>query len=203
VFERKVPLVHEDSEATLGSIDLYKQGCFILEAKQASGEGTSKLGKAKRGTPAWNILMKDAYGQALGYARSFDRPPPFIIVCDIGHCFDLYAAFDGSGNYQPFPNAQNHRLFFSKLAEHQDILRKLFEKPLARWPATWPTWPRSWKTTATMPPWSRNSLCAACSPCSPRTWAFCPRACSPRRSKSSGCPIPKSSPARSNTCGAP
>ena len=130
VFERKVPIVHEDSEATLGSIDLYKQGCFILEAKQASGEGTSKLGKAKRGTPAWNILMKDAYGQALGYARSFDRPPPFIIVCDIGHCFDLYAAFDGGGNYQPFPNAQNHRLFFSKLAEHQDTLRKLFDKPL-------------------------------------------------------------------------
>lgn len=43
VFERKVPLVHEDSDATLGSIDLYKQGCFILEAKQASGEGGSKL----------------------------------------------------------------------------------------------------------------------------------------------------------------
>jgi hypothetical protein len=89
VFERKVPLVHEDSDATQGSIDLCKEDCFILEAKQASGEGTSKLGKAKRGTPAWNILMKDAYGQALGYARSFDHPPPFIVVCDIGHCFDL------------------------------------------------------------------------------------------------------------------
>jgi len=130
VFERKVPLVHDDSDATLGSIDLYKQGCFVLEAKQASGEGQSKLGKAKRGTPAWNILMKDAYGQALGYARSFDRPPPFVVVCDIGHCFDLYAAFDGSGNYQAFPNAQNHRVFLRELAKHRETLRALFENPL-------------------------------------------------------------------------
>jgi len=130
VFERKVPLVHEGSDATLGSIDLYKQGCFVLEAKQASGEGQSKLGKAKRGTPAWNILMKDAYGQALGYARSFDRPPPFVVVCDIGHCFDLYAAFDGSGNYQAFPNAQNHRVFLRELAKHRETLRALFENPL-------------------------------------------------------------------------
>jgi len=32
VFERKVPLVHADCDATLGSIDLYKQDCFVLEA---------------------------------------------------------------------------------------------------------------------------------------------------------------------------
>src|ERR1019366_8681882 len=60
VFERAATLAHEGGEATIGRIDLYKQGCFILEAKQASGEGTSRLGKAKRGTPAWNILMKEA-----------------------------------------------------------------------------------------------------------------------------------------------
>jgi hypothetical protein len=130
VFEREAKLAHEGGEATIGRIDLYKHGCFILEAKQASGEGTSRLGKAKRGTPAWNILMKDAYGQALGYARSFDRPPPFIVVCDIGHCFDLYAAFDGSGNYQPFPNAQNNRLFLCDMGQHRDTLRGLFDNPL-------------------------------------------------------------------------
>jgi hypothetical protein len=55
--------------------------------------------------------MKDAYGQALGYARSFDRPPPFIIVCDIGHCFDLYAAFDGSGNYRRSPTRRTTGCF--------------------------------------------------------------------------------------------
>jgi len=129
VFEREAKLAHEGGESTIGRIDLYKQDCFILEAKQASGEGSSKLGKAKRGTPAWNILMMEAYGQALGYALSFDRRPPFIIVCDIGHCFDLYAAFDGSGNYRPFPNAQNNRLFLADLGKHRETLRTLFEKP--------------------------------------------------------------------------
>jgi hypothetical protein len=131
VFERKVPRVHDDGETTSGSIDLFKQDCFILEAKQASGEGASKLGKAKRDTPAWNLLMKDAYGQALGYARGFDRPPPFIIVCDIGYCLDLYAAFDGSGDYHPFPNAQNNRVFIAKLAEHRTTLRAIFDNPFS------------------------------------------------------------------------
>jgi hypothetical protein len=130
VFEREARLAHEGGEATIGRIDLYKQGCFILEAKQASGEGSSKLGKAKRGTPAWNILMKEAYGQALGYARSFDRPEPFIIVCDIGHCFDLYATFDGTSNYRPFPNAQASRIFLRDLTKHADTLRRVFEEPL-------------------------------------------------------------------------
>ncbi|MGO9664573.1 MAG: class I SAM-dependent DNA methyltransferase [Polyangia bacterium] len=131
VFEREARLAHEGGETTIGRIDLYKQGCFILEAKQASGEGSSKLGKAKRGTPAWNILMKEAYGQALGYARSFDRPEPFIIVCDIGHCFDLYATFDGTSNYRPFPNAQASRIFLRDLTEHAGTLRRVFEEPLA------------------------------------------------------------------------
>jgi hypothetical protein len=131
VFERASSLAHEGGDTTTGHIDLYKQGCFILEAKQASGEGTSKLGKAKRGTPAWNILMKDAFGQALGYARSFDRLEPFIIVCDIGHCFDLYATFDGTGNYHAFPNAQTNRIFLRDLAKHTDTLRRVFEEPLA------------------------------------------------------------------------
>jgi hypothetical protein len=131
VFERAATLAHEGGEATIGRIDLYKQGCFILEAKQASGEGTSKLGKAKRGTPAWNILMKEAFGQALGYARSFDKPEPFVIVCDIGHCLDLYATFDGTWNYRPFPNAQTSRIFLRDLAEQADTLRRIFEEPLA------------------------------------------------------------------------
>jgi len=131
VFEREARLAHEGGEATIGRIDLYKQGCFILEAKQASGEGSSKLGKAKRGTPAWNILMKEAFGQALGYARSFDRPEPFIIICDIGHCFDLYATFDGTWNYRPFPNAQASRIFLRDLAGRADTLRRVFEEPLA------------------------------------------------------------------------
>ena len=96
VFERDAKLPHQGGVVTIGKIDLYKAEAFILEAKQGSDAGAKKLGTAKRGTPAWNIAMNDAYRQALGYARSFDVPVPFLIICDIGHCFDLYAAFDGS-----------------------------------------------------------------------------------------------------------
>ena len=99
VFERDAKLSHEGGAVTIGKIDLYKSEAFILEAKQGSEAGAKKIGTAKRGTPAWNIAMNDAYGQALGYARSFDKPVPFLVVCDIGHCFDLYAAFDGSWDY--------------------------------------------------------------------------------------------------------
>lgn len=52
VFEREARLSHEGGEATIGRIDLYKQGCFILEAKQASGEGSSKLGKGLGARPS-------------------------------------------------------------------------------------------------------------------------------------------------------
>ena len=130
VFERDAKLIHEDGLATIGRIDLYKEGCFILEAKQAAHEEARRAGKTKRESPAWNVLMRDAYGQALGYARSFDRPPPFIIACDLGYCFDLYATFDGSGNYRAFPNAQQNRLFLKDLGAHLELLRKVFTEPL-------------------------------------------------------------------------
>ncbi len=135
VFERDARLVHEGSTVSVGRIDLYKDGCFILEAKQGSEKGSRKLGTAKRGTPAWNIAMKDAFGQALGYARSFDRPPPFVVACDIGYCFDLYAVFDGTINYTPFPNALSSRLFLPEIERHADTLRGVFLEPLALDPA--------------------------------------------------------------------
>jgi hypothetical protein len=131
VFERDAKLSHEGGAVTIGKIDLYKSGAFILEAKQGSEAGAKKIGTAKRGTPAWNIAMNDAYGQALGYARSFDTPVPFLVACDIGHCFDLYAAFDGSWDYRPFPSAQAQRIYLRDLAneKHVDTLRKVFTDP--------------------------------------------------------------------------
>lgn len=135
VFERDAQLVHEGEKVTVGWIDLYKQGCFILEAKQGSSEGRRKIGTARRGTPAWNIAMHDAFGQALGYARTFDNPPPFIITCDLGHCFDLYAAFDGSTAYRPFPDALRHRIFLTDLEAHLPTLRAIWTDPLSLDPA--------------------------------------------------------------------
>jgi hypothetical protein len=84
----------------------------------------------------WALAMQAAYGQALGYAQTFDTPPPFLIVCDIGYCFDLYATFDGSRNYRDFPNAQHKRIFLRDLGAHIDTLRTIFTTPHTLDPAT-------------------------------------------------------------------
>lgn len=79
----------------------------------------------------WAAAMQAAQGQAVGYANTFDSPPPFLIVCDIGHCFDLYAAFDGSRNYRDFPSAQHKRIFLRDLGSHTETLRTIFLTPHA------------------------------------------------------------------------
>lgn len=77
-FERDAMLLHEGQRTSAGKMDLYKQDHFILEAKQGSDQGSKKLGTAKRGTAAWNLAMHDAFGQAVGYARTLGKPPPFM-----------------------------------------------------------------------------------------------------------------------------
>jgi hypothetical protein len=73
--------------------------------------------------------MHGAFGQALGYARTLDRRPPFLLTCDIGYCFDLYATFDGSWDYRPFPNSQTNRFFLRDLPAQRDTLRAIFLDP--------------------------------------------------------------------------
>jgi hypothetical protein len=135
VFEHDAQIPHEGGRVTVGKIDLYKAGSFLLEAKQGSDIGSAKLGTARRRTPAWNIAMRGAFGQALGYARTLDAPPPFLIVCDIGFCFDLYASFDGSGNYRPFPDALHSRIFLEDVEKYADLFRGIFDDPHSLDPA--------------------------------------------------------------------
>ncbi len=134
VFERDVALVHDGEKHTIGFIDLYKRGAFILEAKQGSEAESKKIGTARRGTPAWNIVMQDAFGQALGYAATIEPPPPFVIITDIGYCFDLYAAFDGTRNYRKFPDALSSRISLDALERDPakvELLRAIFTDPHA------------------------------------------------------------------------
>src|SRR5450830_848299 len=50
VYEKDAMIAHEGGKVSTGKIDLYKAGCFLLEAKQGSESGSSKLGTARRGT---------------------------------------------------------------------------------------------------------------------------------------------------------
>jgi hypothetical protein len=131
VFERRVALPHEE-KATVGFIDLYKRGAFVLEAKQGSTSTSDRLGTAKRGTPQWTQAMQDARGQALGYARVLDKPVAFLIVTDVGYCLDLYACFDGSNSFRPYPTPVESRIFVKDLPQRGDLverLRKIFQDP--------------------------------------------------------------------------
>ena len=129
VFEHDAKILHDGGRITIGKIDLYKEGSLILEAKQGSTEKSKKRGTARRDTPAWYIEMRDAFGQALGYARTQHKPPPFIIVADIGYCFDLYASFDGTTHYTSFPEPHTSRILIKDLAKHRDLLRAIFLEP--------------------------------------------------------------------------
>jgi hypothetical protein len=123
VFEKDVATTKAGG-ISFGHVDLYKDGCLLLEAKQGAASGPKR-----RDTPAWNQLMNDAHGQALGYAAHLDAPPPFLVVCDIGYCFDLYAAFDGSGAYRAFPDGLRKRLFLQDLERHAGLLRAVWTDP--------------------------------------------------------------------------
>lgn len=130
VFERVVTRHREDGD-TIGRIDLYRKGCFVLEAKQSRWKGEAKeiagqndlftadKDQVERGRAgarrAWDVLMINAKRQAEEYARALPTShgwPPFILVCDVGHCIEVYADFTGQGkNYTQFPDRQGFRIF--------------------------------------------------------------------------------------------
>lgn len=82
-FERPVEFNDGEGKTTTNFIDLYKQYCFVLEAKQGSDKAViteaellgaekvkTKTGTATRDTRTWEREMKKAKEQALSYARS-------------------------------------------------------------------------------------------------------------------------------------
>jgi hypothetical protein len=135
-FERRVTHRDASERATRRFIDLYKRGCFILEAKQGTdAPQASLLGlsdatrrQVTRNSAGWVEHMLRAKGQAEGYARDLpvgEPSPPFLIVCDIGFCFDLYADFSGTGrHYAQFPDGQGFRIYLEDL-RRADIRARL------------------------------------------------------------------------------
>lgn len=80
-FEFAVQTTTRDGTISTNFIDLYKAGCFALEAKDAEeGASTSKL-------------LTKAFGQVANYAKDLTERPPYIMVLDVG----TSVACDGSG----------------------------------------------------------------------------------------------------------
>jgi hypothetical protein len=144
-FERPVTFHHPTGATSSGFIDLYKRGCFVLEAKQGSPAPEPSLlfdlphrrGTAVRGTAGWDHAMLRARNQAEQYAKALpaaDGWPPFLIVVDVGYSIELFADFSGTGKaYVPFPDSQSHRILLEHL-EFQNVrdrLRAIWLAPLS------------------------------------------------------------------------
>ncbi|HYF53512.1 MAG TPA: DNA methyltransferase, partial [Salinarimonas sp.] len=149
VFERPVRPREADGAGHPRRIDLYKRGCFILEAKQSRLPGQknaipgqlpllpadeTQLGRRSAGR-GWDVMMLNARRQAEGYAflLETDHPtPPFLITCDVGHAFELYADFTGTGRaYSQFPDRKGFRIYLEDLrdAEVRDRLVRVWTDP--------------------------------------------------------------------------
>lgn len=140
VFERGVKRRESEGVASTTRIDLYKRGCFILEAKQSrasqrdDGGAQPSFFKPEDGASLasaegkWDTLMRNARRQAEDYVFRLppDHPaPPFILVCDVGYVFEVYADFSGSGRaYTHFPDRKGFRIKLEDL-RNPDIAARL------------------------------------------------------------------------------
>lgn len=156
VFERSV----RRRDGSSGRIDLYKRGCFVLEAKQSrqrrvtlagtpnekfvevQGDTESKSAQGRRSAnKSWDVLMLNAREQAEGYARDLPQDhgwPPFVIVCDVGHCFEIFADFQRMGKYDQFPDRMHFRIYLEDLKnpDIQALLRHIWTDPQTLNPAS-------------------------------------------------------------------
>ncbi|MEQ1868150.1 MAG: type IIL restriction-modification enzyme MmeI, partial [Micropepsaceae bacterium] len=127
-------------------MDLYKKGAFVLEAKQSRQKGGKKYfpgapsdvdlfgnkQDTKRGRRTadrgWDVLMLNARRQAEDYAKALPPEhgwPPFLLVCDVGHCIEVFADFTGQGkNYAQFPDRTGFRIFLEDL-HNADVRERL------------------------------------------------------------------------------
>jgi hypothetical protein len=123
-FDKDIQVIHKDG-ITTNFADFYKEGHFLIEAKQ--GGNSSKRGTAKRGTKTYDTAMEKAFYQALSYTPFLSSKPPFVITCDIGSHFELWMSFSGNyGGYGAREKIPLDRLLDEKVF---DRFVKIFSDP--------------------------------------------------------------------------
>lgn len=148
VFERAVRRRDCTDAVSSLRIDLYKRGCFIMEAKQSRLPGGYKAMPQRYETLAhasesgqWDMQMRNARQQAENYGHLLDPDhpaPPFIIVCDVGRVFELFADFSGTGRgYSQFPDRKNFRVPIEALRrpEVREMFARIWTDPYSLDPA--------------------------------------------------------------------
>lgn len=155
VFERAVRPREGGPTKNPKRIDLYKRDSFIVEAKQSRLPGKKNAIPGHQLHPAdepadlgkrsiardWDVMMQNARRQAEGYVFLLDtthKAPPFVIACDVGHCFELYADFTGTGRaYNQFPDRKGFRVFMEDLRKPgiRELLSTIWSDPHSLDPA--------------------------------------------------------------------
>lgn len=121
-FEHPVRVVMRDGTETVKFADLYKEGCFLLEAKDEEESAST------------DILLRRAFGQAVEYA-AFVRggAPPYLLVLDVGRTMIVWDRWHGTyGGFQA-----GRRIDLRTLADRPDdieLLRDIWQRPEARDP---------------------------------------------------------------------
>lgn len=125
-FDKDIKFYTEKKE-TVRFADFYKEGCFLMEAKQ--GSDSSSKGHGKRGTKAYRDAMQNAFNQARMYAynRMLSSMPPFLLTCDIGSHFEIWEGF--SGDYGSYGARKRVNLNDLKQPEVFDRFVNIFTDP--------------------------------------------------------------------------
>ena len=147
-----------DGSTSLGRIDLYKRGCFVLEAKQSRRPGAAKAipeqgdllaghepPAGQRGkrvvAPGWDVLMMRARQQAEDYAKAL---PVVRRMAAIPHCLrrrplsrDLRRLQRAREKLCAVPRSAGLRIFLEDLRDDavRERLRRIWLDPLELDPA--------------------------------------------------------------------
>lgn len=128
-FDKDIKFFSSDKAESTRFADFYKEGCFLIEAKQGSSE--SGKGHGKRGTKVYADNMQKAFNQAKSYAynRMLGAMPPFLMTCDIGSHFEVWEGF--SGEYGSYGARKRVNLADLRDPEVFDRFVKIFTDPQA------------------------------------------------------------------------
>jgi SAM-dependent methyltransferase len=153
-FERPVERRRLEGADTANYIDLYRRGCFVMEAKQSrkrvqaiadarqlSFDAVNKSATEPSVSAGWDTMMKNARAQAEGYAKSLPAAegwPPFLIIVDVGRVIELFSDFSLQGkHYAQFPDRREFRVSIADLrdAAVRERLRAVWMDPSSLDPA--------------------------------------------------------------------
>ncbi|HEY9471093.1 MAG TPA: type IIL restriction-modification enzyme MmeI [Propionibacteriaceae bacterium] len=125
-FEYTIDAITVEGKESKNFIDIWKEGCFALEAKDDAGGANN--GRSNE------TLLRKAFGQVRNYvAHTQGAPPPYVLVLDVGRTLLVWDRWSGTyGGY-----SAGKRIDLATLAhvpDHIALLRDIWENPSARDP---------------------------------------------------------------------